>query len=166
MTKSCTFKTGYQRQLLAFQAQPGRRKTAFVIHGIFFFLWLDTVTAPVGRKDHKSNVGFRKALLAGNKVRKYKDIGIFCRGIARSEGSSMFCKNFFHPSVCTFVSKVTLEFIFQDHACHTDCLKKGFVIVAFGIPSRVEIADQCGKFIFFTGIIIDIQRLDKRFIKF
>ena len=83
--KSCTFKTGYQRQLLAFQAQPGRRKTAFVIHGIFFFLWLDTVTAPVGRKDHKSNVGFRKALLAGNKFRKYKDIGIFCRGIARSE---------------------------------------------------------------------------------
>ena len=166
MAEDRTFKAGYRSQLLSFQAQPGRRKAAFIIHGIFFFLWLDTVAASVGRKDHKSDIGFRKTLLAGNEFRKYQDIGILSRSVSGSEGSVMFCKDFFYSSVCTFVSKVTLELVFQDHASDIDCLEKGLVVAAFGIPSRIKIADQRGKFIFFTGIVIDIQWLDKGFIKF
>ena len=38
MAEDRTFKAGYRSQLLSFQAQPGRRKAAFIIHGIFFFL--------------------------------------------------------------------------------------------------------------------------------
>ena len=128
-------------------------------------LWLDTVAASVGRKDHKSDIGFRKTLLAGNEFRKYQDIGILSRSVSGSEGSVMFCKDFFYSSVCTFVSKVTLELVFQDHASDIDCLEKGLVVAAFGIPSRIKIADQCGKLVFFACIVIDIQRLDKRFVK-
>ena len=38
--------------------QPFFREAALVIHGVFSFLWLDTVTAAVGWENHKRDIGF------------------------------------------------------------------------------------------------------------
>ena len=74
--------------------------------------------------------------------------------------------NFFYTFVRAFVSSETFEFIFQNHPCNTYRLKKNFVIASFCVPCRVEIADQCGKLVLFTCIVIVIKWLHEGFVEF
>lgn len=65
-------------------------------------------------------------------------------------------ENLFHPSVRPFISQIPLEFILQNHPCHTDRLEKCFVVAPAGIPGRIKVSDQRRQFILLTGIIVVI----------
>ena len=74
--------------------------------------------------------------------------------------------DFFYPFVGTFVASVSFKFIFQDHPCNADCLEKSFIIAALGIPGRIEVPDQSGKFVLLAGIIVVVEWLHESFIEF
>lgn len=80
VTEHCPCNAGSCLQLLIFQAQPCRRKTALIIQGIFPFLRLNAVAAPVGGKDHKSDLRLGEMLLAGHKFRQNQNLSIL-RGV-------------------------------------------------------------------------------------
>ena len=156
MAEPGTLKSGCFYQFFSFQSQPFYRKAAFIIQRILFFLRLNTVASAIGRKDHKCNLRLRQAFLTGNKFRKYQD---FCSFLAIRQ-------QFFHSLIRPFISLKPFKFMFQNHSRHTDSLEKSFITAALRIPCRIKVSDQSRQFILFSRIVIQIQRLHKRFIKF
>ena len=70
-------------------------------------------------------------------------------------------QKFLHPLICTLISTIPLELIFQNHPGYTYGLEEGFIVSALCVPRRIKVADQCGKLIFLPCIVVVIKGLHK-----
>ena len=136
------------------------------MEGILPLLRLDAVSAPVRRENHKRNPGLRQAFLARDKIGQYQNRGIALRRLPGRYGTLMRRQHLLDLTVGALISTVALEFIFKNHARHTDRLKKGGVASALRIPCRVKIANERRQLVFLPGVVVIIQRLYKRLVKF
>ena len=68
----------------------------------------------------------------------------------------MRCQHLLDLTAGALISAIALEFIFKNHARHTDCLKKGVVASALRIPCRVKIANERRQFIFLSSVVVVI----------
>ena len=131
--------------------QPLLWKTAFVIHGIRFLLWLDTISATIRRKNNKRDICLLQPFLTRNKFRQHQNTRITTLCLLHGKYLIDFL---IRARICT----ITCELIFEDQPCYPDSMQEfpgqstlllpsgqlTFVIylLVLGIPYRIKIANQ------------------------
>ena len=147
VAEPCTGKPCSLLQFFIFKPQPLLWKTAFVIHGIRFLLWLDTISATIRRKNNKRDICLLQPFLTRNKFRQHQNTRITTLCLLHGKYLIDFLVR---ARVCT----ITCKLVFEDHPCHLHGPQKSdgqtaisfFLCHSIGrfrfIPHRIKIANQ------------------------